>query len=406
MKTEVQELENLEGLDQPELSFNQKQLIEELSQAGKILIDKASWIKNIKIENKVAERERFKEKRKKGESFRPEFKYREFPHDEEKLLNILSQCVKASHEISDEHLEKFGAERISAEDMQGFFSEIFQELKLYVKLGANIESEEAWRKYSRKIWPLPREETVENSREKLEGLEPQSMEKNVSPEELAEMFEDELDRLGVEYDVEIRDTGGCYNIPEERTVVVARGDEEERYYSRPEAEMLTMHELFHAMRALNGFEAGRESGFPEILGLHTPFYDQTEEGGALFREKATGTGFEDKEFDYHLRLVAAVEIAESDDYREVFSSIVEKLIDLGGSVDRSFYLVARNREALRHHIYQAGFYGEWKDRDEKWPLLVGKVNSKWAEKFREEVEAGGMLERPLVSEEDLFDFSY
>lgn len=403
---EIQELENLEGLENPELSFDQDELVEELSEAGKILLDKASWIKNIKIENKVAERERFKEKRKEGEDFRPDFEYREFPHDEEKLLNILDQCVKASQEISEQHLEKFGAEVISAEDMSEFFSEIFEELKHFVKLGANIEDEKAWRRYSEKIWPLPEEKTVENSREKVEGLESQEMEKNVSPEELADMFEDELDRLGVEYDVEIRDTGGCYNIPEERTVVVARGDEEKRYYSRPEAEMLTMHELFHAMRALNGFEAGRNSGFPEILGLHTPFYDQTEEGGAIFREHATGTSFEDKEFDYHLRLIAAVEIAESDDYREEFSEIVEKLIDLGGSVDRSFYLVARNREALRHHIYQTGYYEEWKDRDEKWPLLVGKVNSEWAEKLREEVEADGMFERPLVGEEELFDFSY
>jgi hypothetical protein len=404
--TEIQELENLKGLQEPELSFDQEKLVEELSEAGKILLDKASWIKNIKIENKITERERFKEKRKKGEEFRPEFEYREFPHDEEKLLNVLDQFLEASNGISEEHLESFGAEEISAEDMQEFFIEIFEEMKLFVKLGANIESEEAWRRHSEKIWPLPEEETVENSRKKLEGLETKELEKNVSPEELAEMFEEELDRLGVEYDVQIRDVGGCYNIPEERTVVVARGDEEERYYSRPEAEMLKMHELFHAMRALNGFEAGRESGFPEILGLHTPFYDQTEEGGAIFREHATGTSFEAKEFDYHLRLIAAVEIARSDDYREDFSGIVEKLIDLGGSVDRSFYLVARNREALRHHIYQAGYFEEWKDRDEKWPLLVGKVNSEWAEKLREEVEADGMFERPLVSEEELFDFSY
>lgn len=406
MKTEVQELEKLEEIESPELSFEQGNLIEELSEAGKILIDKASWIKNIKIENKVAERKRFKEKRNKGEDFRPEFKYREFPHDEKKLSNVLDQCIKASEAISRRHLEKFNAKEMTAEDMQDFFSEIFREMKLFVKLAANIEDEEAWRNYSEKIWPLPGEKTVENSLEKLKELEPLENEKKVSPEELAEMFERELDRLDVEYEVEVRDSGGCYNIPEERTVVVARGDEKKRMYSRPEAEMLTMHELFHAMRALNGFEAGRNSGFPEILGLHTPFYDQTEEGGALFREKATGTSFADKEMDYHLRLIAAVEIAESEYYLEEFQSIVEKLIDLGGSVERSFYLVARNREALRHHVYQAGYYEEWKDLDERWLLLVGKVNSEWAEKFREEVKADGMIERPLISEEELFDFEF
>lgn len=406
MKTQVQELEQFEDLEEPELSFNQEKLIEELSEAGKILVDKASWIKNIKIENKISERKRFKKKRGKEEKFRPEFEYKNFPHNEEKLLTVLDKCIEASEEISEKHLEKFGAEKISAEDIQRFFSELFEEMKLYVKLGANIEDEKEWRKYSEKIWPLPEKETVENSREKIKGLETEELEKNISPEELANMFEEELGRLGVDYDVEIRDSGGCYNIPEERTVVVARGDEEKRMYSRPEAEMLTMHELFHAMRALNGFEAGRESSFPEILGLHTPFYDQTEEGGALFREKATDTRYGNKSFDYHLRLIAAVKIAESDSYREDFGEIVEKLIDLGGTVDRSFYLVARNREALRHHIYQSGFYEEWKDREEKWPLLIGKVNSKWAKKFRDEVEADGMLEKPVVSDEDLFDFSY
>lgn len=406
MKIQVQKLENFDEVKDPELSFEQTKLIEELSDAAKILLDKASWIKNIEIENKASERERFKEKREEDEKFRPEFEYRKFSHNEEKILRVLDQCIKASERISQKHLEKYGAEKITAEDIREFFSEIFNQLKLFVKLAANIEDEDAWRKYSKNIWPLPEEETVENSREKLENLETGKIEKNVSPEDLAEMFEEELERLDVEYDVEVRDTGGCYNIPEERTVVVARGDEEKRMYSRPEAEMLTMHELFHAMRALNGFEAGRESGFPEILGLHTPFYDQTEEGGALFREMKTGTRYGNKSFDYHLRLIAAIEIAESDDYLEDFEDIVEKLIGLGGTVDRSFYLVARNREALRHHIYQSGFYEEWKNREEKWPLLIGKVNSEWAEKFREEVEADGMLKRPIVSEEDLFDFSY
>ncbi|MFB6115431.1 MAG: tyrosine/phenylalanine carboxypeptidase domain-containing protein, partial [Candidatus Nanohalobium sp.] len=346
------------------------------------------------------------EARKKDEDFKPDFEFKDFPYSEQKILNVLDHCIEASKEITEENLEKYGAEKISASEMRSFFSGLFQEMQLYVKLSANVEDEQAWRSYSEEIWPLPKEETVENSREKVREMENQELEKNVTPEELAEMFRDELDRLEVDYDVEIRDVGGCYNIPEERTVVVSSGDGEKRMYSRPEAEMLTMHEIFHAMRAYNGFTAGRESGFPDILGIHTPFYDQTEEGGAIFREHATNTSFEDKEFDYHLRLIAAVELAKSDNYREDFQRTMEKLIDLGGSVERSFYLVARNREALRHHIYQTGYYEEWKDRDEKWPLLIGKINSKWAEKFREEVEADGMFERPEVGEEKLFDFSF
>lgn len=406
MKTNVEELENFEQLENPEISFKQEELVEQLSQAAKILIDKASWIKNIKIENKVSERERFKEKRENNEEFKPDFEYRKFQYNEEKLTNTLDQCIEASKEISQEHMEKFGAKEITAEELQEFFREIFEELKLYTKLSANVEDEKDWKKYSEKIWPLAEKETIENSREKLEDLEERELEKNVSPEELAEMFEEELDRLGVDYNVEIRDVAGCYNIPEDKTVVVARGSEEKRMYSRPEAQMLTMHELFHAMRAYNGFEAGRKSGFPDILGIHTPFYDQTEEGGAIFREHATKTTFEDKEFDYHLRLIAAVKMAESNDFENDFQDIVEELIELGGSIDRSFYLVARNREALRHHIYQTGYFEEWKNREEKWPLLIGKVNTEWSEKLKKEIEADGMLEKPQITAEDLFDFSY
>lgn len=406
MSVKVQDLENFEELEETEIEFNEDELIKQLSEAGKIMIDKASWIKHINIENKVDERERFKDARKNNEDFKPEFEFKDFPYREQKILDILEHCIEASKKITEENLEKYGAKEISASEMRSFFSGLFQEMQLYVKLSANVEDEEAWRTYSKKIWPLPKEETIENSREKASEMKPQELEKTITPEDLAEMFEQELERLDVEYDVEIREVGGCYNIPEDRTVVVSSGDGEKRMYSRPEAEMLTMHEIFHAMRAYNGFRAGRESGFPDILGIHTPFYDQTEEGGAIFREHATETTFDEKEFDYHLRLVAAVEIANSDDYREDFQEIVEKLIDLGGSVERSFYLVARNREALRHHIYQTGYYEEWKGREEKWPLLIGKINNEWSEKFREEVKADGIVEKPEISEEKLFDFSF
>ena len=64
-------------------------------------------------------------------------------------------------------------------------------------------------------------------------------------------------------------------------------------------------------------------------------------------------------------------------------------------------MVARNREALRHHIYLNGVK-EWKDRDDIWPLLVGKVTSEYAEMFREEVEADGMLEEPEVGPDKVF----
>jgi len=41
----------------------------------------------------------------------------------------------------------------------------------------------------------------------------------------------ELERIGIDYNVEIRDVPGCFNIPEEQTVVIARGKKKERFFS-------------------------------------------------------------------------------------------------------------------------------------------------------------------------------
>jgi hypothetical protein len=407
MKLRPEEISGKELTEDTTLEINEEKRIEDLTETVKSLTDKASWIKNVQITNKKEERERFKEARTSNENFEPDFNHRKLEKPEP-VLNLLEQAKNASEEINTKDLDKYDAKEITAEDLQEFFTDIFRELELYTRLSAEIEDEESWREYSESIWPMIDRETYENSLDKLREINSQEseLEENLTSEELKEMFEDEVERLGMEYSVEIRNVGGCFNIPEEETVVVADGSEEEkRKYSRKEAEMLTKHELFHAVRAYNGYKAGEDSGFPPILGIHTPFYDQTEEGGALYREKKTGTNYTEKDFDYHLRLVAAYKIAQSDNYIQDFQEIVEELIDLGGSIDRSFYLVARNREALRHHIYLNGVR-EWEDKDNLSSLMIGKVNSEYAETFRREVEAGGMLKDPEVSAEKVFETGF
>jgi len=277
--------------------------------------------------------------------------------------------------------------------LQEFFKESFRELKLYVELADNVEDREAWKEVSERIWPMISKEEYQDSLEAIQGLEDKEKEKVLDAEDLKEMFEEEIERLGFGYSVEVRDVSGCFNAPEERTVVVAKGTESERFYSREEAEMLTKHEIFHVVRGINGRNISDK--FPEVLGVHSPFYDQTEEGGALYRERKTNTNFEAKDFDYHLRLIAAYKLSTG----ESFHDVVEDLMDLGGSLDRSFYLVARNREALRHHIYLSGIKG-WKENDTE-KLLIGKLNPDWAEKFWEEVE-NGSFNRPEIGAEALF----
>ena len=406
MQPSLEKLEQVvENGETTTIEFNREQLPEEFTSTIHLLLEKTQWFKTIKIENKKRELERFKESRKIDQDFRPEFEFREFPYSRGTLLEILKECRNGKDEIGKQHLENYGAEELTPEDLQELFTGTLDEIELYIKLASNIENEEKWKKYSEEIWPMLNEETAESSKQKLKQMEEENLKETVSPEQVKKMFEEEINRLGMKYSAETRKTGGCFNSPEEKTVVVAEGENSERMYSKEEAEMVTMHELFHAVRAYNGFKAGEESGFPEILGLHTPFYDRAEEGGALYREKATGTMYNNKEFDYHLRLIAAYKLSESDCFKSEFSEIAEEIIQLGESEERAFNLLARNREALRHHIYLGGYH-DWKEIENKERMLVGKVNQEWSEKLWKEVETNGMLQKPEIGEEKLFDFTF
>ncbi|PSG99473.1 MAG: hypothetical protein BRC29_05135 [Nanohaloarchaea archaeon SW_7_43_1] len=397
--------EIIENGRKTKIEFNREQLLEELTGTVHLLLERTQWFRTIKIENKEQELKRFKDARKKDRDFKPEFEFQEFPYSRETLLEILEECRAGTDEIAGQHLESYGAEELTPEDLQELFTGILDEIELYIKLASNIDNEENWRNYSEEIWPMVDQETAGSSKQELKQIEKGKLRETLTPEQVKRMFEQEIARLGMNYGVETRKTAGCFNSPEEKTVVVAEGEKRERMYSKEEAEMVTVHELFHAVRAYNGFKAGEESGFSEILGLHTPFYDRAEEGGALYREKATGTMYDNKEFDYHLRLIAAYKLSQSDDFKKEFSSIAEELIQLGGTEGRALNLLARNREALRHHIYLSGYH-DWKEIENKEKMLLGKVNKSWADRLWKEIEAEGMLREPEIGEEKLFDFTF
>lgn len=393
MKPENPELEEKISYQELDLEFSREKIFDELSQMIEVLTGEANWGRNIKIENREEQKKAFQRARERGEKWDPEFEFRDTGKDFQALKNNIDQCIEASEKISDENMRDAGFEVLSPKDLQEFFSESFEELKLYVELAENVEDFDRWREISEVIWPMVTEEEYRSSLEKIKTLENKEKEKVLEAEDLRQMFEDEIDRLGFDYSVEVRDVSGCHNSPEERTVVVARGEDSERFYSREEAEMLTKHEIFHVVRGINGRNISED--FPEVLGIHSPFYDQTEEGGALYRERKTNTNYEAKDFDYHLRLIAAYKISNG----EAFHDVTEDLIDLGASLDRSFYLVTRNREALRHHIYLSGI-NDWKENNTE-KLLIGKLSPEWAEKFWKEVE-NGSLKDPKIGAEALF----
>lgn len=386
----------------PELvEIEQENVLDQLFNAVAIFTDKASFIKNIKITNKPEQRKEFLKTREEDKEFEPEFEFKEFPYNEKTFVMFLDALIGECEKINEEILHQRNAKKIDIEEFREIWEETFEELKLYVKLAANIENQKKWQEISQKIWPMAPEHVVEETRARLEdGFKTPEEEKNLQAEDLKPMWEEELERLGIDYTVEIRNVSGCFNIPEEQTVVIAKGEEEERFYSQEQAEMLTKHELFHVVRGYNGRKVCEKADLPPILGVHTPFYDQTEEGGALYREKTTEIAYPDQWKDYHVRFMAAYYLSSGIEFQEA----AEKLIELGAEPERAFNLLARNREVLRHHIYLNGYHN-WKDLEELWPLLLGKIDQELAEILKQEVEAEGMFEKPPVTEEQLFEFS-
>ncbi|MFB6199312.1 MAG: tyrosine/phenylalanine carboxypeptidase domain-containing protein, partial [Candidatus Nanohaloarchaea archaeon] len=342
-----------------------------------------------KIDNRQTEKQRFL----RNEDYKPELEFSELEYNQEQFLKLLNQAEQGVKKIDSSTMEEYNAETVTAEEFQKFLKQSIEEIKLRLELAENIHNEETWRKCSEKIWPMIDKKQYKKSREKIQELEPGEETKKLDAEDVKKLFQQEIKSLGISYDVETRKVSGCQNLPGDRKLIVAEGENGERRYSREEAQTLATHETFHVARAVNGYKASEKTGLPPFLGVFTPFYDSTEEGGAVFRELETGKISDNKRFDYHLRLIAAYKIHGTENFREEFQRVVDELTDLGASRERAFDLLVRNRQALRHHIYWNGVK-QWKQAENKDKLLLGKLNSEWSEKFWEEAEAGGMIQKP------------
>ncbi|MFB6144933.1 MAG: tyrosine/phenylalanine carboxypeptidase domain-containing protein [Candidatus Nanohaloarchaea archaeon] len=385
--------------ERPELELEKENIVEDLYSAMRALLIHINWIPNARIVNRKEEKKRFLEKRRNGERYEPDFEFKDPEWETSQALTLLTRLEKETERIDEETLEKFGAEYLTVSEFQKLLRDSFREFRLWVNMVNSIEDRETWRELCLKIWPMVSDETIERAKKRLENMDNvEEQEKNVAAEEVAERMEEEIERLDFDWDVEVKDVPGCHNVPEQQKVVVARGSDGERLYSKEEKEMVAIHEIFHAVRAYNGMKVGEKSGLPPFLGVHTPFYDMTEEGGALYREKILEVMYPAKEQDYNLRILAAKYMSENMEFTE----IVEKLISLGSTPERAFILAARNREVLRHHIYMGGFIETWENEDDVEYLLLGKVDPEYAKLLEREMREGSMLERPPVGPEKLF----
>lgn len=388
-------------LDEPVIAFHEDGILDQLYTATAILLHHANPFKHIRISNKTAEWERFQDAHGSSGRFEPSFAFDSVPWNADTFRLVLDEAAAATQQITDDTLQQYGAKTIDAETVRTMFADTFREFTHYVQLAAHIDDRKTWRQHSEALWPMVADGTIQHVRQELKrGFDPTDDEqKTLTAADVKSLWVEELDRLGVAWNVEVRDVAGCFNIPEERTMVVANGDSSRRHYSRSEAALLTVHELFHVVRSYNGIKVAEDSGFPPILGLHTPFYDMTEEGGAVYREHATGMNTPAKDKDYCLRALAAHELHNG----TAFHDVVDTLVDHGASLKRAFMLATRNREVLRHHIYYGGYHEQWKNRDAYWPLLMGKVNADYADLLKNEVEADGMFTKPPVTADALFE---
>lgn len=378
------------------LEVSEESPAEELYNAVLGLKRNLSWGSNVSIDNKEEELKRFIQAWDAGENYEPRFEFSGLEFELENCLEAIRSLNDGARNIDVQKREEYGFKALSVEEIRNLFRGVFQEIEQEVRLAANLESFNEWRSDCLSVWPMD-ESSARDSREFLREneFEDEADDEELYAEDVAMLFRKELERLGIEYDVEVRNVAGCHNIPEDRTVVVAKGASEERVYRLREAEMLAKHEIFHVVRSYNGSEASGD--FPPILGVHTPFYDETEEGGATLREQELGVMTGAKLKDYHLRNVAAYRVSQGTGFMEA----ARELASLGASRSRAFGLLTRNREVLRHHIYLNGMK-DWKT-NEKEKLMVGKVNPEWAEKVWREVEADGVFSRPEISPGKVFN---
>jgi hypothetical protein len=322
--------------------------------------------------------------------YKPELEFRTLEFDIDNFLSLLGETESAARRMD---VDGFGDE--GAEILKEMLAESFEELRLHARLADNLDEPDRWRRLSAQIWGEPDRQVFLDAVNDLQDLEPSDRDEPLDAYDLAGMFRNHLYDLGVDYTVEVRRVPGNFNLPGDRTLVAAAGENGERRYSRAEARQLVVHECFHVVRAHNGYATADRIDMPPFTGVFTPYYDRTEEGGAALREEEAGVLDDNKRFDYRIRTAAAYLVHDSDDFREEFPDMVERLVDLGATEGRAFDLLVRNRQALRHHIYWGGTRC-WQDVDRDL-LLHGKLNSAYASRLEPLLP-----QKPDVGAEDLF----
>ena len=390
----------LEEGKEPVFDFEKEKILQQLHNSVLALKKEFNWT-NTRIVNKEEELKKFKAAKDQEKTYRPQFKFVKFEYDEEDAIQLIEEIEQQAGKIDREVIKKKGFNSVDRKELRNLYRGIFEEFKLYVKLQSHIANRKKWRKICRRIWS-PDEKTAKYAEKKLreKQISNEEGEKDLDASAVKDMWEEEVKRLGMDYETKVRNVSGCHNIPEERKLIVAAGNNSTRNYSLEEARMLTMHEVFHAVRTHNGYKAVEGTDVPPTLGIHTPFYDRAEEGGSVFREVKTRVITERKEKDYYLRTMAANYWHKG----MSFGKIVDKLMKNGASLSRAFGLTARNREFMRHQIYLGGLR-DWQEMEEKEPMMIGKVNRKWAEKLWKEAKTGGPLSKPDIKPEQLFQKS-
>lgn len=379
--------------------IDQEKALVSVTEAFKTCFEIGKWMENLEMSN----REKIKKKALKAgvKGYQPDYRFKDPFYHEETFLDLINKIQESIRDLEEQDLEVYRPESLDIEDIKRLFIENFEELKNDIRICSNGGKREIWLENSLEKWPMVSKATFRNSKKTLTDWEKEKTKSDgISFEQIEKIWRKDLEKLGMEYGVERRKVKVCHNLPEQKKLVIAEGKNGGRQYTEKEAARLTSHEIFHAVRAYNGFETGSKSSFPEIIGLHTPYYSKTEEGGAVYREHRQGTIYPEKEFDYHLMLVASYLTSKG----ELFEEVVKELQSLGATKERSIHLAARSREALRLHIYQGGYYEEWKDLSDQDAdkLMIGKVNEEWGQKLYREAENDGMLEKPKISAEKVF----
>jgi uncharacterized protein (TIGR02421 family) len=193
------------------------------------------------------------------------------------------------------------------------------------------------------FYGTPSKSLLQEARKNLEDLKDERLEKNLSPEDIRGVFEKELKRLGLEWEVRPADGGGV------KIAVNAACNEIHIDFSALFSEAgikgYLCHEIgTHVFRAENGkFQPLMlfRSGFPG--------YMETEEGLAAYNEAKNGVLVPENLRKYSARIVAAAICNEAS-----FSDIVDELAD-NFPPEEAFTFALRVKRGLKDTSLPGGY---------------------------------------------------